>query len=60
MGSKGNYLIFKLTKGNRGPQSEYAKQEPGWKPRFTDFQLNPFPVGYTALNELLDKGISKI
>lgn len=44
MGSKGNDLIFKLTKGNLGPQSEYAEQEPGWKPRFTDFQLNPFQL----------------
>lgn len=40
--------------------TEYAEQEPGQKPHFTDFQFNPFPLGYTALNELLDKGISKI
>lgn len=58
-GKQGNVLF--LLPGIQGHRvTEHAEQEPGQKPHFTDFQLNPFPLGYTALNELLDKGISKI
>lgn len=39
--------------------TEYAEQGPGQKPHFTDFQFNPFPLGYTALNECHTKGSLK-
>lgn len=61
MGSKGDFSSLTHIGKHRDPEvSVDAEQEAGQKPHFTDFQLNPFPVGYPALNELSDKGISKI
>lgn len=52
-------LIY-TNKGKYRATEKYAEQESGCNPYFSDFQLNPFPPGYTALNKLLEKSISKI
>lgn len=51
---KGDFIS--LTQGVQGHTVSMQSKSQNKKAHFADFQLNCFPPGYTALNELPDKG----